>query len=208
VYQSGIFNVSLDNGSEWDTRKVSNIDDLVVNNASKVNVENSSLLADSITLTNGSSLNIGDSNNATEGYTGYEVATNSLHIDSYSQTSLTEETASLYANTVVVDNHGELNLGMGQVDTNNMVLTNAGVLNVASRDYVLNSDLNNGRYITNDIYDPNYDYGVIALNSDGHLAVNGDVAGNYQVRIDNATGVGSQVQYQGKEIIRVESPRV
>ncbi|WP_312924917.1 autotransporter outer membrane beta-barrel domain-containing protein [Atlantibacter hermannii] len=203
VYQSGIFNVSLDNGSEWDTRKVSNIDDLVVNNASKVNVENSSLLADSITLTNDLSLNIGDSNNATEGYTGYEVATNSLHIDSYSQTSLTEETASLYANTVVVDNHGELNLGMGQVDTNNMVLTNAGVLNVASRDYVLNSDLNNGRYITNDIYDPNYDYGVIALNSDGHLAVNGDVAGNYQVRIDNATGVGSQVQYQGKEIIRV-----
>jgi hypothetical protein len=31
-----------------------------------------------------------------------------------------------------------------------MVLTDGGVLNVASRDYVLNSDLNNARYITND----------------------------------------------------------
>lgn len=203
VYQSGIFNVTLDNGSEWDTRKVSNIDDLVVNNASKVNVENSSLLADSITLTNGSSLNIGDSNNAADSYVGYEVATNSLHIDSYSQASLLEETASLYANTITVDNHSQLNLGLGQVDTNNMVLTNAGVLNIASRDYVLNSDLNNGRYITNDIHDANYDYGVIALNSDGHLAVNGDVAGNYEVRIDNATGVGSKAQYKDKEIIRV-----
>jgi len=193
----------MDNGSEWDTRKVSNIDDLAVNNASKVNVENSSLLADSITLTNGSSLNIGDSNNAADDYAGYEVATNSLHIDSYSQASLLEETASLYANTITVDNHGQLNLGLGQIDTNNMVLTNAGVLNIASRDYVLNSDLNNGRYITNDIHDANYDYGVIALNSDGHLAVNGDVAGNYEVRIDNATGTGSEAQYKDKEIIRV-----
>lgn len=204
VYQSGIFNVTLDNGSEWDTRKVSNIDDLVVNNGSKVNVEDSSLLADSITLSNGSSLNIGDSNNAIDAYDlGYEVATNSLHIDSYSQASLLEETASLYANTLTVDNHSQLNLGLGQIDTNNMVLTNAGVFDIASRDYVLNSDLNNGRYITNDIHDANYDYGVIALNSDGHLAVNGDVAGNYKVRIDNATGVGSEAQYKDKEIIRV-----
>lgn len=204
VYQSGIFNVTLDNGSEWDTRKVSNIDDLVVNNGSKVNVEDSSLLADSITLTNGSSLNIGDSNNSIDAYDlGYEVATNSLHIDSYSQASLLEETASLYANTITVDNHSQLNLGLGQIDTNNMVLTNAGVFDIASRDYVLNSDLNNGRYITNDIHDANYDYGVIALNSDGHLAVNGDVAGNYKVRIDNATGVGSEAQYKDKEIIRV-----
>ena len=204
VYQSGIFNVTLDNGSTWDTRKVSNIDDLVVNNGSKVNVEDSSLLADSITLTNSSSLNIGDSNNAIDAYDlGYEVATNSLHIDSYSQASLLEETASLYANTITVDNHSQLNLGLGQIDTNNMVLTNAGVFDIASRDYVLNSDLNNGRYITNDIHDANYDYGVIALNSDGHLAVNGDVAGNYKVRIDNATGVGSEAQYKDKEIIRV-----
>jgi hypothetical protein len=61
VYQSGLFNVTLDNGSEWDTRKLSNIDTLTVNNQSQVNVENSGLLADSITLTNASSLNIGDS---------------------------------------------------------------------------------------------------------------------------------------------------
>jgi hypothetical protein len=49
-----------------------------------------------------------------------------------------------------VDNGAELALGLGQVDTHNMVLTDGGVLNVASRDYVLNSDLNNARYITND----------------------------------------------------------
>ncbi|MCV4656027.1 hypothetical protein OFM13_32335, partial [Escherichia coli] len=61
VYQRGLFNVALDNGSEWDTRKISNIDALTVNNQSQVNVENSGLLADSITLTNASSLNIGDS---------------------------------------------------------------------------------------------------------------------------------------------------
>jgi hypothetical protein len=53
-------------------------------------------------------------------------------------------------------------------------------------DYVLNSDLNNARYITNDKYNADYDYGVVAINSDGHLAVNGDVAGNYKVRIDDA----------------------
>ncbi|VTP64385.1 Uncharacterised protein [Leclercia adecarboxylata] len=41
VYQSGIFNVALNNGSEWDTRKQSNIDALTVNNRSQVNVENS-----------------------------------------------------------------------------------------------------------------------------------------------------------------------
>ncbi|HBZ6162602.1 TPA: autotransporter outer membrane beta-barrel domain-containing protein, partial [Salmonella enterica subsp. enterica serovar Kentucky] len=96
-----------------------------------------------------------------------------------------------------------LNLGLGQVDTHNVILTDGGVLNVASRDYVLNSDLNNARYITNDVYDANYDYGVVALNSDGHLAVNGDVAGNYKVRIDNATGAGSVADYKDKEIVRV-----
>ncbi len=194
VYQSGIFNIALDNGSEWDTRKLSNIDDLTVNNVSQVNVENSGLIADSITLGNSSSLNIGDTGG---------VATNSLYLDSYSTASLTEETASLYANTITVDNGAQLNLGLGQVDTHNVILTDGGVLNVASRDYVLNSDLNNARYITNDVYDANYDYGVVALNSDGHLAVNGDVAGNYKVRIDNATGAGSVADYKDKEIVRV-----
>ena len=92
------------------------------------------------------------------------------------------------ANTITVDNGAELALGLGQADTHNMVLTDGGVLNVASRDYVLNSDLNNARYITNDRSKADYDYGVVALNSDGHLAVNGDVAGNYHAhrRCDRA----------------------
>ncbi|HAS0821690.1 TPA: autotransporter outer membrane beta-barrel domain-containing protein [Enterobacter cloacae subsp. cloacae] len=194
VYQSGLFNVTLNNGSEWDTRKLSNIDTLAVNNQSQVNVENSGLLADSITLTNVSTLNIGDSG---------AVATDSLYLDSYSRAALTEETAELYANTITVDNGAELALGLGQVDTHNMVLTDGGVLNVASRDYVLNSDLNNARFITNDKSKADYDSGVVALNSDGHLAVNGDVAGNYTVRIDDATGAGSVADYKNKEIIRV-----
>ncbi|MFN1129693.1 autotransporter outer membrane beta-barrel domain-containing protein [Lelliottia nimipressuralis] len=194
VYQSGLFNITLDNASEWDTRKLSNIDTLAVKNQSQVNVENSGLLADSITLTNGSSLNIGDSGG---------VATNSLYLDSYSQAALTEETAELYANTITVDYGAELALGLGQVDTHSMVLTDGGVLNVASRDYVLNSDLNNARYVTNDKSKADYDYGVVALNSDGHLAVNGEAAGNYKVRIDNATGAGSIADYKGNEVIRV-----
>ncbi|HEO9143452.1 TPA: autotransporter outer membrane beta-barrel domain-containing protein [Enterobacter asburiae] len=194
VYQSGLFNVTLDNGSEWDTRKLSNIDMLTVNNQSQVNVENSGLLADSITLTNTSSLNIGDSGG---------VATDHLYLDSNSRAALTEETADLYANTITVDNGAELALGLGQVDTHNMVLSDGGVLNVASRDYVLNSDLNNARYITNDKHNADYDYGVVAINSDGHLAVNGDVAGNYKVRIDEATGAGSVADYKNKEIVRV-----
>lgn len=194
VYQSGIFNVALNNGSEWDTRKSSNIDALTVNNQSQVHIEDSKLLADSITLTNRSSMNIGDG--------GY-VATDSLYIDSYSKVALTEELANLYANKITIDNHAELALGIGQVDTDNMVATDGGVLNVASRNYVLNSDLNNARYITNDANHANYDYGVVALHSDGHLAVNGDVAGNYKVRIDNATGKGSVKDYKSNEVIRV-----
>lgn len=194
VYQSGIFNVALDNGSEWDTRKASRIDDLTVNNHSQVNVENSSLLADSITLTKTSSLNLGNSGT---------VSTNNLYLDSYSTATLAEETSELYANTITVDNGAQLNLGLGQVDTHNMVLTDAGVLNVGSREYVLNSDLNNARYITNDKTRADYDYGIVAINSDGHLAVNGDVAGNYKVRIDDAKGTGSVKDYKNKEVIRI-----
>lgn len=194
VYQSGLFNVTLDNGSEWDTRNDSSIDKLAVNNQSQVNVESSRLMADSITLTNDSSLNIGDAG---------IVKTNSLYLDSGSHAALTEEIAELYANTITVDNGAELALGLGQVDTHNMVLTDGGVLNVASRDYVLNADLNNARETTNDKSKAEYDYGVVALNSDGHLAVNGEVAGNYKVRIDNATGAGSVADYKGNEVIRV-----
>ncbi|NCH98374.1 autotransporter outer membrane beta-barrel domain-containing protein [Cronobacter malonaticus] len=194
VYQSGIFNVTLQNGSEWDTRKVSNIDALVVDNHSQVNVESSSLLADSITLTNASTLNIGDDG---------AVATDSLTLYSGSQATLTEETASLYANTLTIDNGAQLNLGLGQVDADNVVLTDDGVFNIGSRDYVLDASLNNARYVTNDPNQKDYDEGVIALNSDGHLAVNGDVAGNYRVRIDNATGAGSIADYKGSEVLRV-----
>ncbi|EOW6805041.1 autotransporter outer membrane beta-barrel domain-containing protein [Cronobacter muytjensii] len=194
VYQSGIFNVTLQNGSEWDTRKASNIDALVVDNVSQVNVESSSLLADSIALTNASTLNIGD---------GGAVATDSLTLDSGSEATLTEETASLYANTLTVDNGAQLNLGLGQVDADQVVLTDGGVLNVASRDYVLDASLGNARYVTNDPHQEDYDDGVIALNSDGHLAVNGDVSGNYRVRIDNATGAGAIADYKGNEVLRV-----
>lgn len=65
---------------------------------------------------------------------------------------------------------------------------------------MLNSDLNNARYITNDKYNADYDYGVVAINSDGHLS-NADVAGNYKVRIDDATGAGSVADYKNKEIV-------
>lgn len=208
VYQSGLFNVTLDNASEWDTRKSSNIDTLTVNNGSQVNVVNSSLLADSITLNNGSSMQIGDSNSAgttIPGVNGYNdgVATNALNINSGSQVKLTEETASLYANTITVTNGGELNLGLGQTDTHSLILSDGGVLNVGSREYVLNSDIDNVRHVTNDVNATGYDHGVVAINSDGHLAVNGDVNGNYNVRIDNATGKGSIADYKDKEIIRV-----
>lgn len=208
VYQSGLFNITLDNSSEWDTRKSSNIDTLTVNNGSQVNVVNSSLLADSITLNNGSSMQIGDSNSA--GTTipdvyGYNdgVATDSLNINSGSQVKLTEETAALYANTITVTNGGELNLGLGQTDTHSLILSDGGILNVGSREYVLNSDMGNARYVTNDVNATGYDHGVVAINSDGHLAVNGDVSGNYNVRIDNATGKGSIADYKDKEVIRV-----
>lgn len=194
VYQSGLFDVTLDHGSEWDTRKASNIDTLTVNNGSQVNVENSSLLADSITLNNSSSMQIGDTGG---------VASDSLNINSGSQVKLTEETAVLYANTITVTNGGELNLGLGQTDTHSLILSDGGILNVGSREYVLNSDMGNTRYVTNDVNATGYDHGVVAINSDGHLAVNGDVSGNYNVRIDNATGKGSIADYKDKEVIRV-----
>ncbi len=59
VFQSGVFNVTLNNGSEWDTTGDSLIDTLTVNNGSQVNVSDSDLTSDTINLTNGSSLNLG-----------------------------------------------------------------------------------------------------------------------------------------------------
>ncbi|CAM7376889.1 Flagellin structural protein [Escherichia coli] len=104
VFQSGVFNVTLNNGSEWNTVNASNIDTLAINNGSEVNVTNSSLLSDTIGLTNGSSLNIGED---------VEVATDHLTVDSYSTVNLTESTgwnnySNLYANTITVTNGGVL----------------------------------------------------------------------------------------------------
>lgn len=97
----------------------------------------------------------------------------------------------------------------------------AGVLNIHSNDYTLNADLVNDR--TWDTTQANYGYGVVAMNSDGHLTINGNgdinngdeadassttdnvvaATGNYKVRIDNATGAGSVADYKGNELIYV-----
>ncbi|EBP6733541.1 autotransporter outer membrane beta-barrel domain-containing protein, partial [Salmonella enterica subsp. enterica] len=77
TFQSGIFTVALDNGSEWDTVNTSNVDTLTVNNGSQVNVaDSSSLIADTITLTNGSTMNLSSYG---------EVDTDHLTVDSYSK---------------------------------------------------------------------------------------------------------------------------
>ncbi|HDW1371597.1 TPA: outer membrane autotransporter barrel domain-containing protein, partial [Escherichia coli] len=113
VFQSGVFNVALNNGSEWDTTGRSIVDTLTVNNASQVNVSESKLTSDTIDLTNGSSLNIGE-----DGY----VDTDHLTINSYSTVALTESTGwgadyNLYANTITVTNGGVLDVNVDQFDT-------------------------------------------------------------------------------------------
>ncbi|MCQ7723423.1 autotransporter outer membrane beta-barrel domain-containing protein, partial [Salmonella enterica] len=230
TFQSGIFTVALDNGSEWDTVNGSNIDTLTVNNGSQVNVADGSyLLADTITLTNGSTMNLSSYG---------EVDTDHLTVDSYSKVDLTNETAYLYANTITVSNGGEFSIGAGEFDadsfgTDTLELTNAGVFNINNSDYVLDADLVNGHTNTTDTSNATYGYGVIAMTSDGHLTVNGNgdyyngdntadttysangeadnsytdnvvaATGNYKVRIDNATGAGSVADYKGNELIRV-----
>ncbi|ECG2548348.1 autotransporter outer membrane beta-barrel domain-containing protein, partial [Salmonella enterica subsp. enterica serovar Neukoelln] len=230
TFQSGIFTVALDNGSEWDTVNGSNVDTLTVNNGSQVNVADGSyLLADTITLTNGSTMNLSSYG---------EVDTDHLTVDSYSKVDLTNETAYLYANTITVSNGGEFSIGAGEFDadsfgTDTLELTNAGVFNINNSDYVLDADLVNGHTNTTDTSNATYGYGVIAMTSDGHLTVNGNgdyyngdntadttysangeadnsytdnvvaATGNYKVRIDNATGAGSVADYKGNELIRV-----
>ena len=192
VYQSGLFNVTLDHGSSWETRKESLIDSLSINNGSLVTVNSSSLVSDTITLNSGSVMNIGD-----DGW----VAADSVNLNSNSLLALTQEHGELYTNTLNVDSNAQLSLGTGNLDVADVHLTNGGTFDLNSRDYTLNANLTNGH--TNDVHQPNYGYGVIAMNSDGHLAVNGDVAGNYKVRVDNATGKGSIGDYKGKELIRL-----
>lgn len=232
VFQSGVFNVALNNGSEWDTVGDSLVDTLAVNNGSQVNVSDSMLTSDTIDLTNSSSLNIGE---------GGRVDTDHLTINSYSTVNLTESTgwatgSNLYANTITVTNGGVLDVNVDQFDTevfntDKLELTSgnyadnsnhvvSGVFNIHSSDYVLNADLVNDR--TWDTTQANYGYGTIAMNSDGHLTVNGNgdinngdeldnssvdnvvaASGNYKVRVDNATGAGSVADYKGKELIYV-----
>ncbi|EBN9892635.1 flagellin-like structural protein [Salmonella enterica subsp. enterica serovar Tallahassee str. 0012] len=232
VFQSGVFNVALNNGSEWDTVNTSVIDTLAVNNGSQVNVTDSTLVSDTIGLTNGSSMNIGEDG---------QVATDHLTIDSYSTVALNDDVThygdySLYANTITVTNGGMLDVNVDQFDngvfsTDKLELTSgntadhngnvvSGVFNIHSSDYVLNADLVNDR--TWDTTQANYGYGTIAMNSDGHLTINGNgdinngdeldnssvdnvvaATGNYKVRIDNATGAGSVADYKGNELIYV-----
>ena len=232
VFQSGVFNVTLNNGSEWDNVGDSVVDTLTVSNGSQVNVSNSDLTSDTIGLNNGSSLNIGE-----DGY----VSTDHLTINTYSTVNLDASTgwstdAALYANTITVTNGGLLDVNVDQYDANpfqtdtlemtsgNIADNNgnvvSGVFDIHSSDYVLNADLVNDR--TNDTSKSNYGYGIVAMNSDGHLTINGNgdinngdeldnssadgvvaATGNYKVRIDNATGKGSIADYKGNELVYV-----
>ena len=232
VFQSGVFNVTLNNGSEWDNVGDSVVDTLTVSNGSQVNVSNSDLTSDTIGLNNGSSLNIGE-----DGY----VSTDHLTINTYSTVNLDASTgwstdAALYANTITVTNGGLLDVNVDQYDANpfqtdTLELTSgniadnngnvvSGVFDIHSSDYVLNADLVNDR--TNDTSKSNYGYGIVAMNSDGHLTINGNgdinngdeldnssadgvvaATGNYKVRIDNATGKGSIADYKGNELVYV-----
>ncbi len=236
VYQSGLFNMTLNTGSQWDTTKTSLIDTLSINSGSTVNVADSTLISDSISLTGLSALNINE-----DGH----VATDSLTVDNSTVTISDEVSAgwavgdaALYANNIKVTNDGILDVGNTaanalQVDTLNLTSTtdtsgniHAGVFNIESNRFVLDADLTNDR--TNDTTKSNYGYGLIAMNSDGHLTINGNgdndntasieagqnevdnngdhvaaATGNYKVRIDNATGAGSIADYNGNELIYV-----
>ena len=236
VYQSGLFNVTLNTGSQWDTTKTSLIDTLSINSGSTVNVADSTLISDSISLTGLSALNINE-----DGH----VATDSLTVDNSTVTISDEVSAgwavgdaALYPNNIKVTNDGILDVGNTaanalQVDTLNLTSTtdtsgniHAGVFNIESNRFVLDADLTNDR--TNDTTKSNYGYGLIAMNSDGHLTINGNgdndntasieagqnevdnngdhvaaATGNYKVRIDNATGAGSIADYNGNELIYV-----
>ncbi|EFK6689904.1 autotransporter adhesin EhaB [Escherichia coli] len=182
VYQSGLFNVTLNTGSQWDTTKTSLIDTLSINSGSTVNVADSTLISDSISLTGLSALNINE-----DGH----VATDSLTVDNSTVTISDEVSAgwavgdaALYANNIKVTNDGILDVGNTaanalQVDTLNLTSTtdtsgniHAGVFNIESNRFVLDADLTNDR--TNDTTKSNYGYGLIAMNSDGHLTINGN----------------------------------
>ena len=201
IFQSGIFDVVLNNGSEWDTTKDSLIDSLAINSGSQVNVaDGSTLTSDSIILKDGSALNISEDGT---------VSTDNLTIDSYSTVTLSDEVSAaagtdntaLYTNHITVTNGGMLNVqtsntgasSLFETDTLNLTsadivhrndYVNSGVFNIHSNDYVLNADLVNNR--TNDKTQANYGYGTIAMNSDGHLTINGN--GNLNTNNDEVDG--------------------
>ena len=245
-FQSGVFDVVLNDGSEWDVAKDSRIDTLAVNN-SQVDVANGvELTSDTIGLNDGSVLNIGE---------GGQVNTDHLTVNTFSTVTLADDISSdwtldaLYANTITVTNGGVLDVQTSNTDAANVFTTDtleltsgnvkdnhgnvyAGVFDINSNDYILNADLVNDR--TNDTSKANYGYGVIAMNSDGHLTVNGNgdinnvdtaatnqggeadnstadnvvaATGNYKVRIDNSTGAGAIADYAGKQLIYIDDTK-
>lgn len=237
AFQSGVFDVVLNNGSDWETTKDSLIDTLAINSGSQVNVSaDSSLTSDTITLNGSSSMEVNG-----------EVNTDHLIIDTFSTVNFGEDTASawtsapLYANTITVTNGGVLDVNTNMNDISSVFATDtleltsgnvkdnngnvyAGVFDIHSNDYILNADLVNDR--TNDTSKANYGYGVIAMNSDGHLTVNGNndinngdevdnssvdnvvaATGNYKVRIDNSTGAGAIADYAGKQLIYIDDTK-
>lgn len=218
VYQSGLFNVSLNNGSQWDTTKESLIDSLNINSGSVVNVADSALVSDTISLTGNSALNIKENGHvATDALT---INNSTVTIEDGVHSGWSNADAALYANKINVTNNGVLDINKGtgyslQTDQINLTSTtdskghvNAGVFNIHSNNVMLNADLTNDR--SSDTSKSNYGYGVIAMNSDGHLTVNGRntgegkaADGNYKVRVDNATGEGSKGTYKNKELIYV-----
>ncbi|MER1977514.1 autotransporter adhesin EhaB [Pseudocitrobacter faecalis] len=239
VYQSGLFTVTLNGASEWDTTKTSLIDTLNINSGSQVNVADSSLVSDTISLTGGSYLNIGEDGHVATDTLTINNSTVKMSDDVSAGWGVTD--AALYANTITVTNDGLLDVNVDQFDANpfqadtlNLTSTtdtaghiHAGVFDIHSSDYVMDTDLVNDR--TNDTSKSNYGYGVIAMNSDGHLTINGNgdndsttasveagqnevdnagdhvaaATGNYKVRIDNATGKGSIADYKGNELVYV-----
>ena len=196
----------------------------------------SSLTSDTITLNGSSSMEVNG-----------EVNTDHLIIDTFSTVNFGEDTASawtsapLYANTITVTNGGVLDVNTNMNDISSVFATDtleltsgnvkdnngnvyAGVFDIHSNDYILNADLVNDR--TNDTSKANYGYGVIAMNSDGHLTVNGNndinngdevdnssvdnvvaATGNYKVRIDNSTGAGAIADYAGKQLIYIDDTK-
>ncbi|EMX8667125.1 autotransporter adhesin EhaB [Escherichia coli] len=210
VYQSGLFNVTLNTGSQWDTTKTSLIDTLSINSGSTVNVADSTLISDSISLTGLSALNINE-----DGH----VATDSLTVDNSTVTISDEVSAgwavgdaALYANNIKVTNDGILNVGNTaanalQVDTLNLTSTtdtsgniHAGVFNIESNRFVLDADLTiNGNGDNDNTASIEAGQNEVDNNGD-HVAA---ATGNYKVRIDNATGAGSIADYNGNELIYV-----